>query len=1037
MRELLNRALGCLLTSMALTILANPIVVLASEPQQSEHAVSPKAPKAVLSGQIVDDQGAPVVDARLQISPNFGGTFVRFQTDIGGHYSLDTVPQAGKYRLQIFSDRCVGLNGNSNDLVMELHPELPVIRNFTLKRACQIRIQTVDEQGLPVAGVRFCKPGRSDGRGLLSDQMGWITIGGIAPSKTQVQIGALHAKYAPARLMVTLNDPEAVVEHQLVMTPGIEIDGTVVCEDGKPAVGWHIVAKPGWWDFSSFSVGEQIYDDGTFLFPHIGPGPYNISVMIPIGSGLETPVPVMKNVDLSRQPNEQLKIRVNYPSPAAMVFIEGKIKFVEGVPKHAFSIETMSDHTPLGGRQYLQPGEDDFRLGPLPRGQYGLRVNSREIEAPDVIVSAPAKDLTIELKVRSPMALTGRVEFDNGEPVAGVRVRVKKVKTLRGPNIIGDQDWQTVYDPQGQFSVEIPGPGVYYVEANAPGFAISRSVDINTDTDRQNELRVKLVRARTLTGTVSNEDGQPIDGAAVITSEKYGFPLPNSFASLKPGSGTSTIAGRFQITDLNPGTGTLRIFHPDYAMAEVMDVEVKPDGKQEPLNIVLNRGGRITGHVYDDQGQPAIGVTLDFSDFRFRRSDSTAFATAVTDETGRYQVDHLPLSLISIQRQNESNVLGVVRQVVKLTNNASTVDFGGPTRISGRLLWNGVSAADRKLLLTGIDPIDGPFRALARTSAEGGFVFCGVPPGEYWIYHPHGSNEEEWIRAKFVRVDGTNVDLELIDQQLGTLTIRWPGAFSREFDRARIQLSYPDPFWVIGTRLGLARRLPGDDRTFEFDNLPVGTYDLTVTNAYGLGVRQPIKTSLEQRDATILLDNPRGTGAIRGSFDPDSVETDVPPHVELRSSDGRLFADLRVSDNWTFQFTELPKGDYYLSRSGRRDPDRLIEFSIRDNETKSLVISETTHQKKPAIGFGIRAFTSQGVVIVGAEVRVTGPDAAVVSQISLRHGDFAFVSTPGLYQISIQCPGYKTITQQVEIQPKSTKRAPPQYVDVTLVRLAE
>src|SRR5262249_5171425 len=115
----------------------------------------------------------------------------------------------------------------------------------------------------PIAGVTLYVTSVGDTRGVNSDGVatgkeGWATIPALPASKTDYLVGAVHGKYGLARLTVTLNDPEAVPEHTIMLAAGKELKGTAVCSDGLPPAGWQIYAIPTWWNFGVYPSPAKI-----------------------------------------------------------------------------------------------------------------------------------------------------------------------------------------------------------------------------------------------------------------------------------------------------------------------------------------------------------------------------------------------------------------------------------------------------------------------------------------------------------------------------------------------------------------------------------------------------------------------------------------------------------------------------------------------------------------------------------------------------------------------------------------------------------
>lgn len=255
----------------------------------------------------------------------------------------------------------------------------------------------------------------------------------------------------------------------------------------------------------------------------------------------------------------------------------------------------------------------------------------------------------------------------------------------------------------------MPGPGIYAVEATADGFLTVRSEPIDTNHMPGKAIQITLSKGATVAGTVVDEEGRPIDGAIVMSLAKAGGQLPVTAAETPDEIGVRTVAGRFRFEGLTPGSDMFQVAHRDYALATLPNVEVRSP-PEEPLRIVMKRGGTVCGHVQDERGRLMAGVSLHFQRragvFEGQRF-SSRFATAVTDANGYYEVHHLPEELIHILPDSRGDSLGVFHQAVLPVNGKTrTVDFGAGSTVSGQLFINGAAcldeiATDRRLARVG------------------------------------------------------------------------------------------------------------------------------------------------------------------------------------------------------------------------------------------------------------------------------------------------------------------------------------------------
>jgi Carboxypeptidase regulatory-like domain len=627
-----------------------------AEDEKQEKAA---ASTAAVSGRITDENEKPVSGATVQFISMSNSAVQETATTRDGQYHLARPWFPGEHRVRIYSDRCLGFTDFNDCPRVVLDAQKPIVRNFTLKVACQVRLQTLDEQGHPIQGARLFKAGPNNPYQEDTDRQGWMTIGGLVPSE---YVFALKSDgFVITRLTVKIESPKSVIERKLVLKRGAAIKGTVVCSDGKPAVGWRVVALPSWWDFHSSPMGELIEKDGTFVLPHIGPGAYDVTISFTRPGNAWGSSQLLSNVELVNQKGA-LTLRVDTPSPASMVMIHGRFRFVGGRPKQGIWISATSSEGQHSSGHWIdgRRRSDDFSLGPVRSGKYRLLFDSPEIESKQIdSVTAPVKDLKVDIQVRGPIVLRGIVDVPGAkgpEPARDFLIRVVKLKNLRGTNFTPSEKWQKVYASRGEFAEQVTGPGIYAVEATADGFATIRSEPINTDQLPKTGIRLTLSKGAVLFGMVVDEERRPVDGAVVMSLAKSGGQLPMSPADIPEGIGVRTVNGRFHFDGLTPGNDIFQVVHPDYALALVQNVGVR-SRQQESLTIVMKRGGTVAGHVQDERGRPLAGVSL-----RFQRDPFTfagdrygsRFATAVTDANGYYAVHHLPEELIHILRDQGS-----------------------------------------------------------------------------------------------------------------------------------------------------------------------------------------------------------------------------------------------------------------------------------------------------------------------------------------------------------------------------------------------
>ena len=199
---------------------------------------------------------------RLQLIHIPAGQVQQTRTANDGSYVFDRRSKPGPHRLLIASQRCIGFTDPNECPRVVLNARKTVVRDFTLKTACQLRIQTLDGRGHPIPGVRFATDAPANFEQKETDLQGWTAIGGLKPA--EYVFAAMHDGFAMARLAVKLESAKHVVERKLVLERGVAVKGIVMCWDGKPAAGLRVVALPSWWSGPNRPAGTIVQKDGAF-----------------------------------------------------------------------------------------------------------------------------------------------------------------------------------------------------------------------------------------------------------------------------------------------------------------------------------------------------------------------------------------------------------------------------------------------------------------------------------------------------------------------------------------------------------------------------------------------------------------------------------------------------------------------------------------------------------------------------------------------------------------------------------------------------
>jgi hypothetical protein len=982
-------------------------------------------PQGVLSGRITDETGAPVTDADVQLrlsnveSPSA-------KTDQDGRYHINKVAKQGEYEVYITSKRWVGMTNYRELPRVNLSNQTQLVRNYTLKRACQLRIQVVNEEGLPVedATVYTNLLSNEPYRGMEyknTDKTGWVTLSSLQPSDGTRIVGVSSKSYGLAHLQLVLNEPESST-HQIKVEKGEPVVGKAICKDGKPAVGWRVDALPTWWHFGAYPTGATIGKDGSFTLPHVVPDKYKITISIPTSQSGSMVKPVKNEVALP--PAEGLlALSIDYPSPGNDVAISGRIRFEGQKLNRGFHASAHGADGVFSSYDcYIEPGQKEFKFDRLPPGLYRVAFESTEFESVVLpSVTAPANNLDVTIKVRGMLHLSGTVvRADNQKPLREFRVLVTKLRSLSGPNYLQEKTWHEFQDAEGKFAVDVVGPGIYVAAVEAKGLGTRQSDPVKIDGSSSPPVRIELGGGQRLSGMVVDEQGRPVDGAVVVPILGPRRALKVTLARASEVGAEESVRGKFTLPPLAAGQESLKVTHSDYAPKLVGIETVEKGSEAKPLKIVLEEGGTLRGNVYGERGQPQAGVTLHLQDGgAFGSGDdeqANRLATVVTDANGFYEARHLPAVLLQVTRSDKWEAQGVMEQMI-LTENGKTqsLDFGGPTRMTGRLVVNGKPLAAANIVLSSGGPYFSAFRANGHTDDDGVFALFGIPPGEKTLYYSENDRAASMRAAKF-KVSRGMAPLGTIERTTGKLTVRCQPAAALEVGNVNLSLAEFDPIWISRNPAGQLLSRQGPQDPFVFDHVPVGKCVLAAHRPDHLTAHKIVDITADNLNPAVDMKLPEGTASLSGKFEKSPTAPVTYRNLKLWSADESMVGVIFPNEDGLYRLENLPAGQYLLKEKDTRDAETLLKISFTEGEAKTLDITPDMLDKSSPLGFtSIRTYTTAGLPLAGCEVRFDNPADAPRLNGS-QDGRMGFVGKPGTYKATIEYPGFKPLPATVELK---------------------
>lgn len=570
----------------------------------------------------------------------------------------------------------------------------------------------------------------------------------------------------------------------LAFVPGATIAGRVVDESGDGVEGVDIgTASRMPWMGSAGARRTTTASDGSFLLKGIAPG--EVQLEAKLEGWRDAEIESMELADLERIDG----MRVVMTRGAS---ITGVVLWEDGTPAAGARVRaTRVSRAQWGGWgggrvQTAASAEADadgaFTLGGLDDGQYTVRASHRPADvaddesAPRWRADLPARaGESVELTLVGPATITGLVIDDRGEPVPEFEVVAQPAESgVRAERASFTSD-------EGRFSFARIGTGEWTLEARAEHMIPAGGVEVALPGEA-GELTLRLDRAATVTGRVTDPSGAPVAGADVRVEESSGGRggWGGDRARFRARSGED---GAFLLEDLPPTTTTLVVRAEGWADSAPVTFDLAPAEQRDGVALALREGGRVVGAVYDPAGDPLANQRVTYGSnamgFGSRGETRTGADGSFAFERvtpGTWTVSASPSMEEMSDRMNEAggnfaSIMGeLVAETIDVADGATVeVYLGGepriPVTISGVVTRGGEPIADAEVYATSEGSAIFEGMKSSRTDAEGAYTLTVDRPGAYLVSARDGDAGVE-VAADVPRADSIEIDLAIPDTLL-------------------------------------------------------------------------------------------------------------------------------------------------------------------------------------------------------------------------------------------------------------------------------
>lgn len=664
------------------------------------------------------------------------------------------------------------------------------------------------------------------------------------------------------------------------------------------------------------SAGAQTTSSGTgsYFLPGLNPGSY---VFTASATGYQS---VTRSFTVTSGATARLDFALRSNQPVGGVLTGTVTRSDTRAPVGAATVQITggAGTTPLT----LQTGSNGvYRAENLSTGTYTVQVTRAGFTQQTRRVTVRTGQVTtinFALRLRSIELgqVQGTVTDTSGDRVPNATVRLLQGTT--GPTL------RTTRSGTYRFTGVLPDS--YVLEVSAVGYE-TRRVQLTVNTSQRVQADVVLTPEGPATlviqGFVVDEFLAPVRGARVqITSG----PRLNQFD-------LTDSDGFYSLTDLPSGRYTLRATATGFQNdTETLDL----DSSNQPRRVDFllptapnQQRGSIAGRVTNGDDEGLQDVTV-----RVTAGPSTG-QSVTTDADGDYVIEDLPVGTYALSFTRTGYASRTITGVDVSNLHTTELNVTLTENPTGTGVLSGtVRDSDTSTALSGVTVRlvqGGAILQTDTTGSDGGYAFSGLLTGNYTVRFSRTGYQTRELTAAVSQGQTTTLNTELVptdSTETGTVTGLVRDNGGRPIQSALVELE-------VGGETLTARTDP--DGRFRFEEVPVGTYDITASAVGLLDNAQRVTVNAGATSSITFTLTPTGdTGTLTGVvYNPSGL----PLQAVVTLVAGPQVSDSRnTSSNGRFTFTGLPPGTYVLEARAARYRTRRIQLIVRAGSTTTTVV---------------------------------------------------------------------------------------------------
>jgi hypothetical protein len=605
----------------------------------------------------------------------------------------------------------------------------------------------------------------------------------------------------------------SVADLPLVPVPDPAIAGVVMDEAAKPVAGAEILlVDPQAWGTPPKLRRVSTSMAGSFRIGRLqAGGSYALTVSRP---GF-APATLLVTVPLPTQSQAAIHLTLRRGRTASGSVMDPRQRPISGATVRLTAART--GWTPGAGLQpELGPfrtatGPDGrFRIPDLPAGLFELRIESPElVPLPRKLTSVPAGRGSIDLgtfTLEGRARIAGWIAGPGGQPVEGVEIWVVPEDYAEITQATQQAGPAAVSGPNGRFELRERAVGDHErLRACHEGYMPQ---ELSVNGPASTEPHIVLAPSLRLAGHVVGAGGEPLVGAHVsafpsgrmasdLIRPDPPCPFPFAPSALTGAEGAFALelggAGQYDLTASGAGHLSTRLDR----------LQIPREGLDQ-LEIRMDAGVTVSGHVADPEGHPVVGAGI-------RLSASKSSAAASSDDGGNFLLEGVEIGEGSVAVTHAYFAKGESK--VQIRPEGTRIDFVlhpiPHLEIRGRVV--GPDGAP----VAGVLVSEDTYRSTS-TLADGSFL---LPADK-------GDHKLQAEKGGFAPMEISGIKVE--DQSIGGVEIRLSYGLILKGRVLGIDPATVDKI-LVTVMAGFLREIRtsiDSEGRFEISNLPVGNWSL-------------------------------------------------------------------------------------------------------------------------------------------------------------------------------------------------------------------